>query len=214
MLKPALILTLICALAAAALGFAFILTGPRIEEQREARESEALGTVLPEAVEFSFTTGDRVDYYTGRDRDGEVAGWALEGRARGYSSLIRVMVGVDPEGVITGIKILEQAETPGLGDQAVKVPSPRSFWDLLLGRRPEEEPARPPFQEQFAGKALEDLEVVVGPMPAPRRPRRRREVEPFRDRIEALTGATVTSRAITDATRSALKEIIEEKEIE
>jgi electron transport complex protein RnfG len=43
----------------------------------------------------------------------------------GFSGPIRILVGVDIEGVVTGIRILQHRETPGLGD---KIDVSRSDW--------------------------------------------------------------------------------------
>ena len=43
----------------------------------------------------------------------------------GFSGPIRVLIGVDFDGVVTGIRILQHRETPGLGD---KIESTRSDW--------------------------------------------------------------------------------------
>ncbi len=40
--------------------------------------------------------------------------------APGYSSIIELLVGVDNDGEIIGIKVLSQSETPGLGANIVK----------------------------------------------------------------------------------------------
>ena len=43
----------------------------------------------------------------------------------GFSGPIRVLIGIDFDGVVTGIRILQHRETPGLGD---KIDSTRSDW--------------------------------------------------------------------------------------
>ena len=43
----------------------------------------------------------------------------------GFSGSIRILLGVDIDGVVTGIRILRHRETPGLGD---KIESSRSDW--------------------------------------------------------------------------------------
>lgn len=43
----------------------------------------------------------------------------------GFSGPIRVLVGIDADGTLTGLRILEHRETPGLGD---KIESTRSDW--------------------------------------------------------------------------------------
>ena len=196
MMKPAIVLTIICVVAAATLGFTYELTRLRIEEQRSRKKAASLETVLPGAVEFSLQTGSGMEYHSGLDAEGNLIGWVIEGERRGYSSLIRVMVGVDREGVISGINILEQGETPGLGDQAVKAPIYLSLWEFLRGCRAKKDAVRPPFQKQFAGKTLDALEVVIGP---------------GRENIQTLTGATITSRAVTEAVRGALEGFLIEK---
>lgn len=196
--RMGLTLAAICLVAAAALAVTYRMTRPTIEARTRADRVAALEVVLPDAVEFSQRRkGEKIDYYQGFGRDGEPAGYAFIGEARGYSSDISVMVGVDPSGEISGIKILSQQETPGLGTRAVEVPATRTFWEAILGRGEKGPPGRPPFQEQFVGKTVDRLEVVTG------------ETE---TEIEALTGATITSRAITDAVRESLKTFLEQQE--
>jgi electron transport complex protein RnfG len=43
----------------------------------------------------------------------------------GYSGPIRILLGIDVKGMVTGLRILEHRETPGLGDRIV---STRSDW--------------------------------------------------------------------------------------
>ena len=43
----------------------------------------------------------------------------------GYAGAIRVLIGIEYDGTITGVRILEHRETPGLGD---KIVSSRSDW--------------------------------------------------------------------------------------
>ncbi|KTG17285.1 MULTISPECIES: RnfABCDGE type electron transport complex subunit G [unclassified Guyparkeria] len=52
---------------------------------------------------------------------------------RGYSGDIRLLVGVDADAVITGVRVLEQNETPGLGD---KIKADKTDWiSDFTGRR-------------------------------------------------------------------------------
>lgn len=59
----------------------------------------------------------------------------------GFSGPIRILLGVDIDGVVTGIRILRHRETPGLGD---KIVSSRSDW-----------------VQQFAGRSLGDPTVTA-----------------------------------------------------
>jgi len=196
-LKLSVTLTAICLVAASALAVSYRLTKPTIDERARADKLVALRVVLPAAAKFSDRkSGPEIDYYEGRDGSGNLVGYAFSGEAKGYSSNISVMVGVDPEGTITGIKILDQKETPGLGTQAVDVPASRTFWQALFGRGEKSPPGRPPFQEQFAGKTVARLRVVRG----------KTDTE-----IEALTGATITSRAVTDAVKTSLQSFLKQQ---
>lgn len=198
-IKLGLTLMLICLVAGAALAVTYRLTKEAIEERALEKQLRALKVVLPQATHFSDRkAGVEIDYYEGFDREEQVVGYAVPGEAKGYSSVIQVVVGIDPDGWITGIKITEQKETPGLGTRAVEVPSTRTFWEAILGRGEAEEPGRPWFEAQFTGKLLEDLKVVTGETDT---------------EIQALTGATITSRAVTDAVRESMERFIKHQGI-
>ena len=53
----------------------------------------------------------------------------------GYSGAIRLLVGIDSDGTVTGVHVLEHRETPGLGDgiEASKSPWARQFNGRSLG---------------------------------------------------------------------------------
>lgn len=58
--------------------------------------------------------------------EGEPAAALFAVTARdGFSGAIRVLVGVEMDGTVTGVRILQHRETPGLGD---KIESTRSDW--------------------------------------------------------------------------------------
>ncbi|MBN1421428.1 MAG: FMN-binding protein, partial [Planctomycetes bacterium] len=93
------------------------------------------------------------------------------------------------------IQVLSQKETPGLGTRIEEAPARETWIDKLasiFGRRAEGEatpagPLRPPFQVQFDGLGRDDLRLA-------------------RDggSIEAITGATISSRAVLDAVKRAV----------
>ena len=197
-LKLGLILAAICVAAAVALGTANWLTRDKIAAQRAKKQRQALEVVLPGASSFSAPiTGTKINYYRGLDKNGKIIGYAFAGASRGYSSLIRVMVGVDLNGEITGIEITEEKETPGLGTKSEEIPVGETLWEAIAGGGKKETTARPRFQTQFGGKTLEDLRVVTVPTDT---------------NIEALTGATITSRAVTRAVRESLEKFMGQTE--
>jgi electron transport complex protein RnfG len=50
--------------------------------------------------------------------EGKLAGWVIKAGGQGYADKIEILIGLDPgENVITGLFVLEQKETPGLGNK-------------------------------------------------------------------------------------------------
>jgi electron transport complex protein RnfG len=59
--------------------------------------------------------------YIGRDGNGEAMGVAISRGESGFQDVIMVIFGYDPvKGVLSGMKILDSKETPGLGDKIFK----------------------------------------------------------------------------------------------
>ena len=188
---------LICLVAGGALAITYRMTKDRIEEQSQAQQLNALKVVIPQAVEFSdCKSGVEIDYYEGLDKGGEVVGYAFVGEAKGYSSMIKVVVGLDLEGTLTGIEITEQKETPGLGSKDVEIPVNKTFWQAIMGRGESGEPGRPWFEDQFVGKTFKDLKVVI---------------ENTDTEIHSLTGATITSKAVTKAVRESMEKFVKQQ---
>ncbi|MBP6763361.1 MAG: RnfABCDGE type electron transport complex subunit G, partial [Rubrivivax sp.] len=99
-------------------------------------------------------------------RGGRVTGVAFETHGRGYSGDIRVLLGVAADGRLLGVRVLQHAETPGLGD---KIEAARSDWitrfkGLSLGDPPEAKWAvkKDGGQfDQFAGATITPRAVVA-----------------------------------------------------
>lgn len=51
---------------------------------------------------------------------GKLIGIAYEAKSTGYHGDIELMVGMDPEGKLTGISIIKHTETPGLGARIIE----------------------------------------------------------------------------------------------
>ncbi len=134
-------------------------------------------------------------------RDGAVAGFVVEGSARGYKNRIRFMIGLTKEFEIAGVRVVEHEEDPGLGAEV----------------------AAPAFEGQFVGRpasGLPALGVTRDPMPEDWRAAlaelERTPVAAWRERhlallarerskpIYAVTGATISSRALTDGVRATV----------
>ena len=116
MLKPVVVLFLICLLTTAALAGTNALTKDIIAENARAEEVAARQRVLPEAVDFR----EQDTYVEGLDASGAVAGYVFVTETKGYGGTIRVMTGIDISGTVTGVSILEHSETVGLGANTAK----------------------------------------------------------------------------------------------
>jgi uncharacterized protein with FMN-binding domain len=65
--------------------------------------------VIPGATRVEI----RGNLYIGLDQNGNVAGYAAVGQGQGYSGPVDMLVGINPQGEITGARIITQRETPG-----------------------------------------------------------------------------------------------------
>jgi RnfABCDGE-type electron transport complex G subunit len=193
--KYPLVITLICLASAAGLAVTFALTRGNIKQSKQAEFKAALAAVLPQGEPEAMTEADdpaeRV--YKGVAGTG-VTGYAARGEAQGYSSKIKVLVGVTPDRTrIVAVRILEQQETPGLGERTKEIPPTQTLWEAIGGivssSTTGPAAAEPPFQAQFRDKAVNALELNTP------------------DGINGLTGATITSRAVVDAVRDAVSRI-------
>ena len=177
-LIPSISLFLICLVATALLAFTNEITKDKISEAAKDKENAAKSEVLSIADEFSdkktLTLGEgenktEYSYYEGLDSDKNVIGYVFNTSAKGYGGDIKIMVGVDTEGKVTGISILDISETAGLGMNADK----------------------DDFKERFVGKTYK-IEVI-------------KNADPKDNEVLALTGATITSKAVTNAVNTALE---------
>lgn len=164
--KFGLTLFLICAISAFLLALVNKITKPKIIAQAKADENLSLKSVMSEAYSFEeFKKGSEVLYYKALDKNNELIGYCFKVSKYGYSSDIITMVGIDKDSRITGIEILSQNETPGLGAKII---------DKSFG-------------ERFKGKPANSLAEV-----------------------DAITGATISSRAVISSIGEKAKFLLEE----
>ncbi|HHT20418.1 MAG TPA: RnfABCDGE type electron transport complex subunit G [Tissierellia bacterium] len=171
-------------MSALLLGLTYQVTLEPITQSRALADQQNQQLVSPEAdafvpVEESVLAGIRetnpgILEIAEAQTSGQTIGYVAKSAINGFGGQMEVMVGVDRSGKVTGIRLGNHAETPGLGDNASK----------------------PEFYEQFPG-----LDIISGIGV--------NKNEPGPNEIQAITGATVTSRAVTDAV-NALKAVVEE----
>jgi len=134
-LKPAVTLFITAVITIAALSAVFNYTYEPIQIQRQRRQEAAMRAVLPQAEEFREmqapqTTGTMVAVFEGLV-DGSVVGYVVSLSPPGYTTNIDMMVGISAaDEIITGMRIVQHAETPGLGALATRP----AFYQLFDNR--------------------------------------------------------------------------------
>ena len=119
LIKPTLVLFLICVFCSLFLAMTNQVTAPVIEELARQTENAARQEVLPEAQNYETLQAEAGQTaLKALNASGEVVGYIFVTRGKGYGGDIPVMTGISTEGKITGIKILELNETAGLGMRA------------------------------------------------------------------------------------------------
>lgn len=163
-LKLTFILFAVSAVTSLVLGLTNLLTKDKIAEQSRIATANAYNEVLPaesyEAVEFDSEAYPTVNnVYKAGD-----AGYIVDMSFSGAQSTVTAAVGIDLSGIVTGVAIIDHAETVGLGAKAVE----------------------PVYRDQYIG-ALDHVALTKNG-----------------GTIEAISGATITSRAVTDAVNTAM----------
>ncbi len=161
-------LFLLAAVAGLALGLTNMVTSGAIAEQQVKAAEAARRAVLPSAEHFTEQAAPQElkDAFAGYDASGKLVGKTGTIVTKGYGGEIEITVGVDNNGVITGISVggSSFSETAGLGARA------KEAW----------------FSEQYIGKSSPIAIKKDG------------------GEIDAITSATITSRAVTKAVNSAV----------
>ena len=143
-IKLGIILFVTCAIATGILAYLNGLTAPMIKQvkDKEAQEAQLQVTKTGENDTNTYTfeprfldtdiKGDSVFYYVAFNQDNEKVGYVLTATKYGYSSNVKTVVGLNPEFKIKKIKVIDQAETPGLGAKCVNEDFAPRFVNLGL----------------------------------------------------------------------------------
>lgn len=130
---PILVLVLICAIMSGLLALTNSVTDPIIKEAERKANEEARLEVLPQADSFEQVEIAGVpDSITGVFQAANGAGYTFSITAQGYGgkNTLKMAVGIDAEGKLTGVKVLSHKETAGLGS---KITSDESFYGQFPG---------------------------------------------------------------------------------
>jgi electron transport complex protein RnfG len=163
------------AAATAALSLAYSATKEPIAQAQAADTLASLAQVLPEGSYDNDVGADTlraerhgkpVVVHLAR-KAGAVTGVVLELAERGYSGEIALVVGIDKDGRISGVRVTRHSETPGLGD---KIEQAKDDWVLDFDGRSLTDPAAERWAvkkdggafDQFAGATITPRAVVRG----------------------------------------------------
>ena len=186
MIRDSLILFAITLIAGLLLGGVYAITKNPIAKTQEDKKNEAYQAVFTDAAEFTEVTDaadaqqiladagytkDRIDEVkAAMDADGNILGYVMTiTSSEAYGGELQLAMGIRMDGTVNGISFLSLSDTIGLGMEAKK----------------------PEFQEQFAGKQVEQFVYSKTGAAAD-------------NEIDALSGATITTNAVTNAVNAGI----------
>lgn len=115
-----LVLLVISLVVAVLLAFTNSITKDKIEENTLAEQNAAKREVMAEATEFidmNYQSGSVKAVYQATKGD-KMVGWCVNVTPNGYGGAIDIMVGISPDMSVSGIKVVSNSETAGLGAKA------------------------------------------------------------------------------------------------
>ena len=179
MLKNSLVLALFAAVTVAVVAITQQSTESRILEAERAAQIRALGEILP-AQSYDNALLDNVitlnEPLLGHRAEtpaylatlaGQPAAVILQANAPdGYSGTISLLIGIMADGTLSGVRVIQHKETPGLGDRIELAKSPwiKSFDGKSLSNPVERGWAVKKDQgdfDQFAGATITPRAVVA-----------------------------------------------------
>ncbi len=147
-----------------------MVNAQKMIEQKRTMEIE------PQFIETGQHSQKKIYSVFKASADGKPAGWVAKASGQGYADKIELLIGLDA-GIktITGLFILDQKETPGLGSKITD-------WE---------------WRKQFLNKKTQQhLKAVKIGASAP-------------NEIDAITGATISSRYVCDIINRSLSDLRE-----
>lgn len=171
--KLGFILLLIGAIAASLLAVTYELTIDQILETRRIADETARKEVFPDAESFEQVSESKLSELKDENPaisdayvalvGGNKVGFVVKTTPSGFGGPIDIVTGFTTDGIVTGMRMGNHTETPGLGANA-KLPS---------------------YYDQYVGL---NLLSTIGVS----------KTAPSDNEILAISGATITSKAVTD----------------
>ena len=154
----------VAVLSAAALGYVYQITKEPIARAKDQKTLDAIREVVGTFDNNPFA---ELELYPARE-NGIVTSVAIKTFSdNGFGGRIELIIGMLMDGTVTGYKVIEQKETPGLGTKIAE----SKFADQFIGLNS--------YHDQF-------------------------KLKKDGGEIDAVTGATISSRAVIDAVEKAV----------
>lgn len=176
-LIPTVTLFVICLIVSALLAGTNALTKEPIAVNELKKSQEAMQSVCPDAVSFEGGEGLEIEVYKALDESGEVIGYAIPVSAKGYGGDVSVMVGISLEGESDLGKVT-----------GVEILSHDETPGL--GANATNETFRNGYKQDITDSGFSVVKNGSGGSDG---------------KIDAITGATITSNAVTNAVNEALE---------
>lgn len=156
-LKLALFLAIICAIAGVSLAYVNSITAPLIIAQDNLQAEKALKEIYAQAEQFTEVLLENQAKELIKLHQAGEFGHIYTIEVFGYKDIIRFMLGINPDGTISKYVVVSFDDTPGIGDRVINEP----------------------FLSSMNGKSITD-------------------------KIDTISGATISSSAIVAGIKSAL----------
>lgn len=177
-IKPTLVLFVVCLVISGSLAYVNGITEEKIRMNTLAEQEEFRRQVLQEAEKFDEVKFEGVSETVKSVYAGfagsNPVGFVVEVSPKGYGGAISMTVGINMEGDKIRVLVGNNNETPGLGSKATGGDFIAQFSSITM--------------EELAGNAL----VVVKQQPK------------ASNEVQAVSGATISSRAITAGVQAAV----------
>tara|TARA_R110001583_G_scaffold33438_6_gene112975 strand:+ start:1164 stop:1859 length:696 start_codon:yes stop_codon:yes gene_type:complete len=205
-----LVLFIITLVASAALGGLYELTKEPIAAAKLTKKLKAIKEVVPafdnnpseEMYEVAMPSGDKLEFYPAK-KDEKLVGTAVKTfTTNGFSGYVWIMVGFKPDGTINNYSVLEHKETPGLGTKmadwfkpvdptTVQLSLVENLGNILGFKSEDSNQESKGDTKSIVGKNPETTKLIVSKDGGD---------------IDAITAATISSRAFLEAVQTAYNE--------
>lgn len=132
-------------------------------------------------------------------------GYVVPGVTQGFKTFIKLMVSLNPDFTVTGVAVTYSEEDPGLGAEIQK----DFFRDQFVGKTQEMLKKLTVVKEPLP----DDYAAVLDPVKAKKKGLTAEQIKEVKqkhlnDNIYALTGATISSRALTNGVVNTVKKFV------